>query len=76
MTRDEAQTILQPIHAMEQRTGRMICRKQLRMLLPEMASFNDERFLIKAWQDGYFERFSNVMRFQAREALIKSVTGQ
>ncbi len=76
MTKDEAQTILQPIHAMEQRAGKMIGRKQLHMLLPEIASFDDKRFLIKAWQDGYFERFSNVMRFQAREALIKSVTGQ
>ncbi len=76
MTKDEAKTILQPIHAMEQRTGQMIGRKQLHMLLPDMESYDDKRFLIRAWQDGYFERSVNVMRFQVRESLIKSVTGQ
>ena len=76
MTKDEVEDLLQPIHAMEQRSGQMIGRKALHMFLPQDMDYKAKRYVIKAWQDSYFFRFKNVMKYASRKAMIDSVTGK
>lgn len=76
MTKDDVEQILQPIHAMEQRTGQMVARKALGMLLPGGMSYADKRYVIRAWQDSYFARFRNVMKYSSKKALVDSVLGK
>lgn len=64
MTFEEAQTILQPIHALEQKERRMFGRKELHKHLPEGLSFEDKHTLIKYWQSGYMDRFHHVWHHQ------------
>jgi hypothetical protein len=61
MDNDQIQSILQPIHEVEQRLRRMISRKELHRHLPVGLSDDQKRALVRAWQSAYFSRFSNVL---------------
>lgn len=60
MNDKEVRSILMQIHKVEISEGRMIRRKEMQKHLNEGISFSDKAVLIRAWQDGYFQRLKNV----------------
>lgn len=58
----EVMDLLYDLHAVEQKQGRMITRKELHSHFPEDMSYADRRKMIQAWQGSYFERFRNIIR--------------